>query len=167
MPEHPRKHRIHDHGYEPVARDSGLANIAMIEFYRIMASPSDCNNPTLAAAIQTAAEKAASYIWDYGRSADGGLYYNSGYLSNGQTWSGIDAFHNKQSRYGDVTANITVSGTSVSTTATNAVFVRRFGSGSAQININGTNYPFVGCRQPAPDARDRGPKRQLRQWLLV
>lgn len=132
-------------------RDSGLSNTAIIQLQAIMASPSDCNNPALAASLEAAATQVGSFIWDYGRSPDGGLYYNVQYLSDSLSEPSSHVIHNYNAEYNDGQTGgaITVSGTSVTwlPTAETGLFTKRFGpcNGTTQININGTNYTVTGC----------------------
>jgi hypothetical protein len=72
-------------------RVNGLANLALIRAYDAYADATACNNSTTAASILSAVQKSAQFIYDYGRSPDGGLYYNVQYptLSQSQTDAGV------------------------------------------------------------------------------
>ncbi len=119
-------------------RSSGLGTIAITEMYNVLNNPSDCNNLTLAASLKTAAEQSASFIWDYGRSPNGGLYYNVQYASM-QGINPADVLHNDPVNEDGGAFNITVSGTSVTTGTGTGSLARRFApcNGTSRIVING------------------------------
>jgi hypothetical protein len=120
-------------------RDSGLSNIALIEAYRVLANPADCNNASLGTAVQTATKLSAAFLWDYGRSPDGGLYYNVQYASMQGVRTASDVLHNNPANGNSEQFNITVSGTAVSASAGTGNFTRRFApcNGTSRIVING------------------------------
>lgn len=131
-------------------RDSGLAIIGLTELYNVMNA--DCASPTLAASTKTAVQKSVSYLQDYGRSPDGGSYYNTGYQSNGiYNQPTGDVLHNYGVPYEDggnsFYSSIAVSGTTVTGQSPISAFTRRFGpcNSTTSINISGTNYTVTAC----------------------
>ena len=134
-------------------RDSGLATIALSELYNVLNNPSDCANSTLAATVKSTVQKSASFLWDYGRSSDGGLFYNVQNQSDGLSGEPTgNVVHNLLSLYGDTIPPITVSGTTVSLNTAyqpnaNIAFTRRFGpcNGTTSIRIDGVNYTVTAC----------------------
>lgn len=132
-------------------RDSGLGAIANTNLYNALIIPA-CTSATLATTVQTLTKRAADFIWAYGRSPDGGLYYNVQYLSNAQSSFG-NVLQNFQSTYQQLAGtNITVSGTSVTVNSAykpnlNFAFMRRFGpcNGSTSIRLDTTNYQVDAC----------------------
>ena len=69
-------------------RAAGLPALALIYAYEALSDPRTCNNPILAAQLFNPDDgggviaSAAHFIWDYGRSSDGGVFYNVGYESD-------------------------------------------------------------------------------------
>ncbi len=120
-------------------RDSGLSNIALIEAQRVLKDVSGCNNPTLAASVASTIQKSAQFIWDYGRSADGGLFYNAQYLSMQGIHPG-DVIHLRPDVYDFPGANVAVAGGTAVTGSGNTFFTKAFApcNGTSRISINGS-----------------------------
>jgi hypothetical protein len=130
-------------------RDSGLGTIALTEAYKSFSSSPDCNNPSLATSAQNAAQLTTAFMWDYGRAADGGLYYNVEYLSQQGSDNAVfgGAVHNLADKYSEGFVTVT-GGTSVATSSgAGGFFTRRFApcSGTSSIAINGNSYVVLSC----------------------
>ncbi len=126
-------------------RDSGLSGIAMMEAQRSLVNAADCNNPTLAAQVATTVNKSSNFIWDFGRSADGGLFYNVQYLS--MTVTAGQVIHNRPDVY-DTAQTVTVTGGTAVTGNGNTLFTKAFApcNSGARISINGgASVPIASC----------------------
>ena len=69
-------------------RATGLPTIALIYAYEALSDPRTCNNSGLAGQLfapnngRGLIANAARFVWEYGRSSDGGVFYNVGYESD-------------------------------------------------------------------------------------
>ncbi len=76
-------------------RSNGIVNLALIRAHDAYTDAASCNNPTLADTLLDVIKKSAAFMYDYGRSPDGGLYYNVLYATNqglaaGTVWRNND-----------------------------------------------------------------------------
>jgi hypothetical protein len=85
-------------------RTVGLASLALQRAYLALASPSACNQPLLAGSVLNSLNSAADFIWNYGRSADGGELYDVLYETLSETGNAY---------YTDSTVTVTSGSTAV------------------------------------------------------
>jgi len=129
-------------------RSAGLPALALTYAYEALNDPDACNNPELAKQLFNPEDgsgliaNAANYIWDYGRSADGGLLYAEGYETDAGNMPGWTV-------YNSLPANGTINLTkgSAAVVGTGSWFTAQFGpcDGSTQIKIRGATYSVASC----------------------
>ena len=129
-------------------RSAGLPTLALIYAYDALSDPDACNNPELAKQLFNPEDgsgliaNAANYIWDYGRSADGGLLHAEGYETDTGNVIGSTVFNSFPQ---NGTINVTRGSAAVVGNA--SLFTAQFGpcDGSTQIKIRGTVYSVASC----------------------
>jgi hypothetical protein len=111
----------------------------LIEVNKVLKDVAGCNNPALAVTVASTIQKSAQFIWDYGRSADGGLFYSSQYLSMQGIHPG-DVIHLRPDVYDYPGLNVSVSGGTSVTGNANTYFTKAFApcNGTIRISINGS-----------------------------
>src|SRR3974377_1411697 len=92
-------------------RSAGLPALALIYAYDALNGRAGCRNFNLARALFDPANgsglivNSANYIWDYGRSADGGVFYAEGYGTDTGDMQGWTVFNSNPSNGGISVAN--------------------------------------------------------------
>lgn len=119
-------------------RATGLPINALIYAYEALSDPATCNNPTLAAQLFTPTSglmtKAAHFLYDYGRSPDGGVFYNVGYESDTGNIDGGTVISNTPG----VTVTVTNGSAQVVGTGTNFLTLFASSLGPTYIGLLGT-----------------------------
>ena len=126
-------------------RSNGLINQALIKVHQVLTDPDSCPNPFMANQVADMIEKSTNFIWDYGRSPDGGVFYNVLY----ETAQGED--NTRPVAKGTGTINISSGSNIVTGTGTNFTTLFAPCNGSTYIGVRANDeafrsiYRVVGC----------------------
>jgi hypothetical protein len=122
-------------------RSSGLGTLALEYAYGALNDVNACNNPALASSLLTTITSAAQFLWDYGRSPDGGLYAQI--LYNTKFYNGDPGVKLPSDMPSGSTVSMTNGSTAVTGNGTNFLTMFAPCDGTTWIGISASAHPWV------------------------